>query len=101
MDEPNPDLGRYRVTKLEKDKGAFKTPTLRDIAETGPYLHDGSEATLGAVVELYDRGGIPNPHLDPDIKPLGLTKEEQEDLVAFLESLTGQANKVEEPVLPK
>ncbi|MBZ5544175.1 MAG: cytochrome-c peroxidase, partial [Acidobacteriia bacterium] len=101
MDKPNPDLGRYMVTKFEKDKGAFKTPTLRDIAETGPYLHDGSEATLEAVVGLYDRGGIPNPNLDRDMKPLGLTKEEQKDLIAFLETLTGESNKVEEPVLPK
>ena len=101
MDKPNPDLGRYMVTKRETDKGAFKTPTLRDIAETGPYLHDGSEATLEAVVELYDRGGVPNPNLDRDMKPLGLTKEDQQDLIAFLESLTGESNKVEEPVLPK
>jgi cytochrome c peroxidase len=101
MDKPHPDLGRYVVTKQEKDRGAFKTPTLRDIAETGPYLHDGSEATLEAVVELYDRGGVPNPNLDPDLKPLGLTKEEQQDLIAFLESLTGEPIKVEEPELPK
>jgi cytochrome c peroxidase len=101
MDKPNPDLGRYAVTKFEEHKGCFKTPTLRHVAETAPYLHDGSEATLEAVVELYDRGGVPNPNLDEKMKPLALTKEEQHDLVAFLKSLTGEAIKIEEPVLPK
>ena len=101
MNKPNPDLGRYKVTKNEEDKGAFKTPTLRDIANTYPYLHDGSEKTLLAVVEFYDRGGIRNPHLEEKMKPLELTKKEQADLVEFLKTLTGEPLKVTEPALPK
>ncbi len=88
MDKPEPDLGRYEVTKEEKDKGAFKTPTLRNIALTAPYMHDGSEQTLEDVVDLYDRGGIPNPHLSGEIRPLKLTEEEKKALVEFLKSLT-------------
>lgn len=88
MDKPNPDLGRYLVTKEEKDMGAFKTPTLRNVALTAPYMHDGSEPTLESVVELYDRGGIPNRHLDGGIRPLNLTDQEKKDLVEFMKTLT-------------
>jgi cytochrome c peroxidase len=101
MDKPNPDLGRYKVTKNEEDKGAFKTPTLRDVANTGPYLHDGSGETIEAVVALVGRGGGRNPNLDPKVKPLRLTKKEQADLVEFLKTLTGELLKVTEPALPK
>jgi len=101
MDKPNPDLGRYKVTKNEKDKGAFKTPTLRDLANTEPYLHDGSGKTVDAVVELVGRGGVRNPNLDLKMKPLRLTKKEQADLVEFLKSLTGEPVTVQQPVLPK
>ena len=101
MGKPNPDLGRYKVTKNEKDKGAFKTPTLRDIANTDPYLHDGSAKTVEAVVELQDRGGVRNPNLDPKMKPLRLTQKEKADLVEFLKSLSGEPVKLQEPVLPK
>lgn len=80
--------------------GAFKTPTLRDIAKTGPYLHDGSEKTLEKVVEFYDKGGKPNPYLDKDMKKLNLTDRERADLVAFMKALTGDAVKVELPTLP-
>ena len=90
MDKPNPDLGRYTVTKNETEKGAFKTPTLRDVARRGPYMHDGSEKTLEDLVAFYDRGGVNNPWLSSDIKPLKLTAQEQKDLVAFLQSLTGE-----------
>src|SRR5437870_267437 len=90
MDKPNPDLGRYTVTKNETDKGAFKTPTLRDVARRGPYMRDGSEKTLEEVVAFYDRGGVKNPWLSSDVKPLELTAQEQKDLVAFLQSLTGE-----------
>ena len=69
--------------------GNFKTPTLRDVARTAPYMHDGSFATLDAVVEFYDGGGRPNPNLDVDIRPLRLTTTEKRALVAFLRSLTG------------
>lgn len=90
MDKPNPDLGRYLVTHREEDKGAFKTPTLRDVAHTAPYMHDGRFKTLEEVVEHYDKGGIQNPHLDRRLKPLHLTSQEKADLVAFLKSLSGQ-----------
>jgi cytochrome c peroxidase len=84
------ELGRFLVTRQPKDLGAFKTPGLRDIALTAPYMHDGSEATLAAVIDFYDRGGEPNPYLDGGIVPLKLTHEEKAELTAFLESLTGQ-----------
>ncbi len=84
------ELGRFVVTKQPKDIGAFKTPGLRDIALSAPYMHDGSEATLLDVVKFYDKGGEPNPYLDGGIVPLKLTEQEKQDLVAFMESLTGQ-----------
>jgi len=90
MDQPQPDLGRYEVTKNEEDRGAFKTPTLRDITRTAPYLHDGSAKTLEDVIELYDKGGIKNLYLSPKIVPLNLTAQEKADLVEFLKSLTGE-----------
>jgi len=84
------ELGRYVATKQPKDIGAFKTPGLRDVALSAPYMHDGSEATLADVVTFYDKGGEPNPYLDGGIVPLHLTEQEKKDLVAFMESLTGQ-----------
>lgn len=85
------DLGRYKVTKNDADRGAFKTPTLRNIALTAPYMHDGSQKTLKEVVDFYVGGGNSNPHLDKEIKPLtGLSKQDRADLVAFLESLTSE-----------
>jgi cytochrome c peroxidase len=84
------ELGRFVVTKQPKDIGAFKTPGLRDVALTAPYMHDGSEATLLDVVNFYDKGGEPNPYLDGGVVPLKLTEQEKKDLVAFMESLTGQ-----------
>jgi cytochrome c peroxidase len=86
---PQNDLGRYEVTRDPADRWKYRTPTLRNVALTAPYMHDGSLATLRDVVAFYDRGGIPNEGLDPRIRPLGLTAEEKADLVAFLESLTG------------
>ncbi|MBL8210899.1 MAG: c-type cytochrome [Bryobacterales bacterium] len=90
MDKPDPDVGRYAVTKSEADLGAFKTPTLRDIARTAPYMHDGSLATLEEVVDYYDKGGIPNKNLDKTMKKLNLTAQEKKDLVAFLKALNGE-----------
>ncbi len=84
------ELGRFVVTKQPKDIGAFKTPGLRDVALSAPYMHDGSEATLADVVIFYDKGGEANPYLDGGIVPLKLTDQEKQDLVAFMESLTGQ-----------
>jgi len=89
-DKANPDVGRFAVTQNPKDWAAFKTPTLRDIVETAPYMHDGSLQTLNEVVEFYDKGGILNKNLDPDIKPLKLTRDEKADLVQFLQALSGQ-----------
>ncbi len=85
------DLGRYNVTHNDTDKGAFKTPTLRNIAKTGPYMHDGSLKTLKDVVDFYVGGGNSNPYLDKEIHALDfLTGQERADLVAFLKSLTGE-----------
>jgi len=85
------DLGRYHETKVEADKGAFKTPTLRNIANTAPYMHDGSLQTLRQVVDFYAGGGNSNPYLDKEIRSIHLSGQEREDLVEFLKSLTGTA----------
>lgn len=95
------DLGRYNVTRAEKDKGAFKTPTLRSITETSPYMHDGAFKTLEEVVEFMDQGGGSNPHLSSLMQPLHLMTEEKADLVAFLKALTGEPLKFSMPQLPK
>jgi len=84
------DLGRYEVTKVEADKGAFRTPDLRNVAKTGPYMHDGSLKTLKDVVDFYAGGGTSNSYLDPEIKELQLSGQDRADLVAFLEALTGK-----------
>ncbi len=83
------DPGRFGVSGHPEDRGAFKTPTLREIARTAPYMHDGSLATLEDVVEYYDKGGNPNPGLDTDLHALHLTAEEKRALVALLKSLSG------------
>jgi len=90
VSEPRPsDLGRYEVTRDPADRWRYRTPTLRNVALTAPYMHDGSLATLRDVVLFYDRGGVPNEGLDPRIHPLGLSERDVDDVVAFLESLTG------------
>jgi cytochrome c peroxidase len=98
-----PDLGRYTVTGDEADRGAFKTPTLRDVAKRGPYMHDGSEKTLEDVVAYYDRGGVKNQWLSTDMKPLALTARERADLVEFMKALTGRIDPEvsRPPILPK
>ncbi len=73
--------------------GAFKTPTLREVARTAPYMHDGSIATLEEVVEFYDGGGIANPYLDRRLRPLELLPAEKRALVAFLRSLSGTVSR--------
>ena len=90
MDHPKPDLGRYTVTKDPKDWGAFKTPTLREVERTAPYMHDGSLKTLEEVVDFYDKGGRPNKNLDERMKKLNLTAVEKRDLVEFLKALSGE-----------
>jgi len=83
-------LGRFNVTRIISDIGKFKTPTLRNIALTAPYMHDGSVQTLEAVVEYYDKGGSKNLYLDPAIFPLHLNDQEKHDLVEFMKSLTSE-----------
>ena len=83
------DKGRYLVTGNEKDTGAFKTPTLREVEHTAPYMHNGSKKTLKDVIEFYDRGGNPNPFISDEIQPLQLTEEEKQDLKNFLKTLSG------------
>jgi cytochrome c peroxidase len=89
-DKPEPDVGRFAVTKDARDWGVFKTPTLREIEHTAPYMHDGSLKTLDEVVEFYNKGGVPNKNLDANIKPLHLSDQEKGDLVAFLKALSGE-----------
>ena len=90
MDKATPDEGRFVVTKKPADWGAFKTPTLRDVARTAPYMHDGSLKTLDDVVEFYDKGGTPNKNLDEKLKPLHLSKDEKHALVEFMNALNGE-----------
>jgi cytochrome c peroxidase len=83
------DLGRYEVTGLPDDRWRYRTPGLRNVALTAPYMHDGSLPSLRDVLLFYNRGGVPNEVLDPLIRPLGLSDAEIEDLLAYLQSLTG------------
>ena len=102
MGAKRPDLGRFVVTRAKADRGAFKTPTVREVAKTAPFMHDGSQKTLEEVVEFYNKGGEPNPSLDPRMKPLGLTLEEKADLVAFMKTLDGNPYPtVSPPPLPQ
>jgi cytochrome c peroxidase len=101
MDAEKPDLGRFDFTKADADRGAFKTPTIRNVSLSAPYMHDGSQKTLEEVVTWYDEGGHPNPNLDKDIKALDLSPEEKADLVAFMQACTGEFPKVERGRLPQ
>lgn len=83
------DLGRYEVTQDPDDRWRYKTPSLRNVALTAPYMHNGAFSTLEQVVEFYNQGGFAHEQLDPLIRPLHLTRDEMADLVAFLKSLTG------------
>ena len=97
------DVGRMKVTNNEQDRGAFKVPRLRDIADTAPYFHDGSAATLEDAVALMAGGGVQNPNLNPiftAVKAANLTAQDKADLVAFLKSLSGDYPRTEPPVLP-
>ena len=82
------DSGRFRVTGIETDRAKFKVPSLRNVELTAPYMHDGSKQTLELVVQHYNLGGFTHPNKSQFVKPLGLTQEEKDDLVAFLKSLT-------------
>jgi cytochrome c peroxidase len=95
------DLGRFEHSKLDGDKSSFKTPGLREIKHTAPYMHDGSHKSLREVVEYYNKGGEANPQLDEEIFPLKLTEQEVTDLVRFLEEgLCGDYPQVTPPKLP-
>ena len=101
MQAKQPDLGRYAVTKAEGDRGAFRTPTLRDVARTAPYMHDGSLKTLREAVEHHLRGGTPNPALSAELVRVELAPAELQDLLTFLEEgLSGETTPVEIPSLP-
>lgn len=96
------DIGRYAVTEKDEHKGAFKTPSLRDVSKRAPYMHDGSMKSLREVVEFYSKGGTPNPYLDRDIdrrfaEHLDFTEEEINALVAFMEALDGEGYQDEGP----
>lgn len=84
------DPGRFKFSGHEADRAAFRTPSLRNVAKTAPYMHDGSLKNLKEVIDFYMGGANSNPHLDPQIRPLKLTAQERDDLLAFLESLTGE-----------
>ena len=87
------DEGRAAVTRRSEDRGAFKTPTLRDIERSAPYMHDGSVQSLEKVIEYYDRGGNRHSQIDPEVRPIGLTESEKRALVTFLRSLTGETRR--------
>ena len=94
------DVGRYAVTKQEQDRMAFKTPTLRSVALTAPYMHDGVFKTLEEVIEFYNKGGEAVPRKDVFMTPLNLNDQEKKDLVEFLKALTGEPLKISVPKLP-
>jgi cytochrome c peroxidase len=112
MDKPMPDLGRGKILgdaaqkagttdpNAEAMQGAFKTPTLRSITETGPFFHDGRAATVDAAVDLMLKGGIKNPHLDEKLKAKMLSKDERTQLMAFLQSLTPEKKPFAKPQIP-
>jgi cytochrome c peroxidase len=84
------DEGRFAISHRPEDQGAFKTPTLREVARTAPYMHNGSLPTLEAVVDFYDKGGRPNPQLDAELRPLHLSTADKLALIAFLKTLSGR-----------
>jgi cytochrome c peroxidase len=96
------DVGRGRLFANSPSlQHAFKVPTLRDVAKRAPYMHDGSLPDLLAVIDLYNRGGVDRPSRDPHIRPLALTVQERADLLAFLQTLTGEAARDPSPVTPR
>jgi cytochrome c peroxidase len=96
------DIGRAKLfPKSTKLRYAFKTPTLRDVSRRGPYMHAGSEPTLEAVMDLYDKGGINRPSRSELIKPLKLTNQEKADIIAFMNTLTSEPTPVSIPAVPR
>jgi cytochrome c peroxidase len=100
-DAKEPDIGRAAVTQEAKDWGSFKTPTIRNVALSAPYMHDGSQKTLMEVVNHYDKGGTANKNLSDKMRKLNLTEQEKKDLVAFMEACTGPFPQVEQNRLPE
>jgi cytochrome c peroxidase len=112
FDKPTPDLGRGKILadaatkagttddKAKTMNGAFKTPTMRSIAESGPYFHDGRAATLEQAVDFMLKGGIANPGLDEKLKPRKISAAERTQLLAFLKSLSPEPKPFERPQLP-
>lgn len=103
MDQEKPDFGRQAVTGKDSDKGRFRIPSLREVANTAPYFHDGSAKTLEEAVALMASGGKDNPNLAPELKAIRdaeLTEQDQKDLVEFLKALSGDYPIIEEPKLP-
>ncbi len=103
FDKPEPDPGRGKVTKNDKENGAFKTPTLRSVTTHAPYFHDGRAATLEEAVDYMLGGGIKdkNPNLDAKLKPVKLSAKERGDLLAFLKALEAPAAPFQAPKLPE
>jgi cytochrome c peroxidase len=103
MDQKDPDIGRQTVSKDTAVRGSFKTPTLREIASTAPYMHDGSLKTLEDVIDYYRKGGHANPQLDEEIFPLKITDKEKQDLITFLKEGLSSPDYpiVQPPELPK
>jgi cytochrome c peroxidase len=95
------DAGRYKIRPLAVLKGAFKTPTLRDIELTAPYFHNGSATTLAAVVDHYARGGDDRSNVSKDVRRLPLSEQDKADLVAFMKTLTGPTRTAAIPALPQ
>jgi cytochrome c peroxidase len=94
------DPGRFAVSRNPAELGAFRTPPLRQVAQTGPYLHNGSLATLAEVIAFYNQGGGPQSGKSPLLAPLHLTAQESAELLAFLHSLSGTVPLVKAPALP-
>ncbi len=102
MDNENPHVGREKVTEDPKHTGAFKTPTIRNVAKSAPHMHDGSQKDLVEVVEFYAKGGHPNPNLDEKIKKLDLSDQDKKDLVEFMvQGCSSDFPKIEPSRLPK
>lgn len=100
-EKPNADLGRYKQRPVALMKGAFKTPTLREISRTAPYFHDGSGMSLKSVVDHYARGGDVKTNLSPSMRPLALSDQDKNDIVAFLEALSSPQPPFVYPILPR
>jgi cytochrome c peroxidase len=98
---PNPDMGRYAQKPIARMKGAFKTPELRGITLTAPYFHDGSVKTLKDAINHYAKGGEVTTNIDPNMQPLKLSEQDKDDLVAFLNALTGTTPPITIPTLPQ